>query len=149
MKKVILIILVFVFADNINGQNCFKNFEDYYSSIDTTDRPVFRFVEKEPEIFNGEVVLETILQSQLFKNLQCCPIRVLIGFVVEPDSTLTNIHVCPRMLFCEEDIINKESKTFIQSLTELLGNIKSAPGILNEEKVAVAFLIPIHFECRR
>ena len=54
MKKTVIIILTFIgLANYANGQDCLKNFEDYYSSIDTTDRPVFRLVEKMPEIFGS------------------------------------------------------------------------------------------------
>lgn len=148
MKKIILILLIFGFANYANGQDCLKSFEDYYSSIDTTNRPVFKFVEKMPEISSGEFVLKMISQSQLFENLQCCPIRVWIGLVVEPDSTITNIKVCTKMIFCEDNIIDTESKMFNHRVTELLNEIKSAPGELNGEKVASTCIIPIHFDCR-
>jgi len=135
-------------ANYASGQDCLKSIEDYYFSIDTTYRPVFKFVEKMPEILSGEFFMKMTNQSQLFDSLQCCPIRVRIGLVVEPDSTLTNIQVCTEMMFCDENIIDKESKKFNQRIVKLFSNMKSAPGELNGKKVAVTCIIPIHFECR-
>jgi len=150
MRKIVIIVLIFIgLANYANGQDCFKKNEDYYLSIDTTDRPVFRFVEKMPEILNREFIMKTLpFQSQLFDSLQCCPIRVWIGFVVETDSTLTNIQVCTKMMFCDEELIVMETEKFNNRMIELLSNVKSISGELNGEKVAVACIIPIHFECR-
>ena len=69
-KKIVIIILTFIeFASYTNGQDCFKT--DYYSSIDTTNRPVFQFVEKMPEILNGEFIRKILpCQSQLFDSVQ-------------------------------------------------------------------------------
>jgi len=150
MKKSILIILTFIgLANYANGQDCFKFYEDYYSSIDTTYRPVFKFVEKMPEILDEKFIMKMIPQLQLFDNLQCCPFKVWIGLVVEPDSTLTNIQICTKMMFCDDNIIEAEAKKFNQRITKLLSNIKSAPGELNGKKVAVTGMLPIHFECRK
>ena len=150
MKKTIIIILTFIiFVHYANGQDCLK--KDFYSSIDTTNRPVFKFVEKMPEILNGKFFMKTINQSQLFDSLQCCPFKVWIGLVVETDSTLTNIQVCTKMIFCkdeDDEFIATETKKFNNKMTELLSNIKSIPGELNGEKVAVFCLIPIHLDCR-
>ena len=149
MKKVTFIILTFIgLAYNANGQNCFEFAKQYYLSIDTTHRPIFRAVEKYPEILNGELIANMTRQSQLFDSLQCCPIRVWVGLVVEPDSTLTNIQVCTKMMLCDDEIIVDESKKFNNRVTELLSNLKSIPGELNGKKVAVACVIPIHFECK-
>jgi len=149
MRKGILIILTLIGLVNyVNGQDCLKEIENYYSSIDTTNRPVFRTVEKIPEILNGEFFMKLINQSQLFDSLQCCPIKMRIRFVVEPDSTLSNIQVCTKMMFCNDESIAVESRKFNDRLTELLSNIKSASGELNGKKVAVACTVPIHFECR-
>jgi len=149
MKKSILIILIFIGLENYaNGQDCLKSFEDYYSSIDTTDRPVFKFVEKMPEILDGKLIIKIINQTPLLDSLQCCPIKVWIGLVVESDSTLTNIQVCTKMMFCDENIFDKESEKFNHRITKLFSNIKSTPGELNGKKVAVTCIIPIHFECR-
>jgi len=150
MKKIVIILLTFIgLANYANGQDCLKSFEDYYSSIDTTDRPVFRFTGKMPEILNGELIMKILpFQSQLFDSLQCCPIRVWIGLVVETDSTLTNIQVCTKMMFCDDKIITMDTEKFNHRMTELLSNVKSAAGELNGEKVATACIIPVHFECR-
>ena len=149
MKKSILIILTFIgLANYTNGQNCLKFYENYYSSIDTTDRPVFKFAEKMPEILNGEYIMKTAHQSQLFDSLQCCPIKVWIGLVVESDSTLTNIQVCTKMMFCDDNVINVEAEKFNQRIARILDDIKSAPAELNGKKVAITCIIPIHFECR-
>ena len=149
MKKSIVIILTFIWLANYaNGQDCLKFHEEYYSFIDTTDRPVFKFAEKMPEILNGEFFMKTARQSQLFDSLQCCPIRVWIGLVVEADSTLTNIQVCTKMMFCDDNVIDVETEKFNQRIARILGGIKSAPAELNGEKVAVTGIIPIHFECR-
>ncbi|MCL2598200.1 MAG: hypothetical protein FWD66_11255 [Paludibacter sp.] len=83
MKKFLILLLIIGFANYAIGQDCFKSLEDYYSSIDKTDRPVFKFVEKMPEISDGKLIMKMIWQSQLFDSLQCCPIRVWIGLVVE------------------------------------------------------------------
>jgi hypothetical protein len=149
MKKKILIILTLIgFVNYANGQDCFKFHEDYYSSIDTTDRPVFKFAEKMPEIFGGEFIMKIIPQWQLFDSLQCCPFKVWIGLVVESDSTITNIQVCTKMMFCDDNIIEIETKKFNQKIAELLSNVKSSPAELNGEKVALTCILPIHFGCR-
>ena len=132
MKKSVLIILTFIgLANYANGQDCFKSFDDYYSSIDTTYRPVFKFVEKMPEILNGNFVMKMINQSPLLDSLQCCPVKVRIGFVVELDSTLTNIQVCTKMMFCDDNLIDEETQKFNHRITKLLSKIKSVPGELN------------------
>ena len=133
---------------NANGQDCLENIEQYYLSIDTTHRPVFKVVEKHPEILNGKFVMKMTHQSQLFDSLQCCPIKVWIGLVVEPDSILTNIQVCTNMMLCDDEVVVEESEKFNNRITELLSNVKSIPGELNGKKVAVACILPIHFECR-
>jgi len=148
IKRFLLILTLIGLVNYANGQDCLKEIENYYSSIDTTNRPVFKFVEVMPEILNGVSFIKVINQSQLFDSLQCCPIKVRIGFVVEPDSTLTNIKVCTKMMFCNDENIAVESKKFNDRLTELLSKIKSAAGELNGKKVAVACTVPIYFECR-
>lgn len=152
MKRIIFIILLFTgLANNANGQDCSKKFEQYYLSIDTTFRPVFKFVEKRPEILNnrGGLMLEKLFAAQLFDDLQCCPIKVWISLVVEPDSTLTNIQICTKMMFCDDETISAESEKFNNRMTELLSKTKSIPGELNGKKVAVAGIIPVHFECKK
>jgi len=150
MRKSILIILTLIgLANYAKGQDCLKSFDDYYSSIDTSDRPVFKFAEKMPEIFDGEFIMKMIRQWQLFDSLHCCPFKVWIGLVVESDSTLTNIQVCTKMMFCDDNIIEVETKKFNQKIKKILCNIKSSPAELNGEKVAVTFILPIHFECEK
>ena len=149
MKKNILIILTFIgLANYAKGQDCLKSFEDYYLSIDTTYRPVFKFVEKMPEISDGKLVMKIISQTPLLDSLQCCPIKVWIGLVVEPDSTLTNIRVCTKMMFCDDSLTDEEAQKFNCRIAKLLHEIKSAPGELNGEKVAVTCILPIHFDCQ-
>jgi hypothetical protein len=151
VKKSILIILTFIgLANYANGQNCLDGFlEDYYLSIDTTDRPIFKFAEKMPEIFDIEKFAKTTHQWQLFdSSLLCCPFRVHIGFVVETDSTLSNIRVCTKMMFCDDEIIAAQSEMFNNRITELLRNVKSIPGESMGKKVAVVCRFPIHFDCQ-
>jgi len=152
MKKKFFIILTFIgLANYANGQDCSKSFEDYYSSIDTTDRPVFKSVEKKPEISDGKFfakMLQSQLFDSLFNSLQCCPLKVWIRLVVEADGTLTNIQVCTKMMFCDDNIIDIETEKFNNRITNLFNNIKSAPGELNGRKVAVTCTLPVHFDCR-
>jgi hypothetical protein len=151
VKKTVIIILTFIgLANYANGQDCLNSIEQYYLSIDTTFRPVFKSVEKYPEILNNrDFLMKTGRQSQLFDSLQCCPVKVQIRFVVESDSTLTNIQVCTKMMFCDDEIIATETDKFNNRMTELLSNVKSIPGELNGKKVAVVCIVPIHFECNR
>ena len=46
------------------------------------------------------------------------------------------------------NIVEIESEKFNNRIIELFRNIKSIPGELNEEKIAVACMITVHFDCR-
>ncbi len=146
MRDVLIIILFFSVINIANGQDCLHEIKDYYSSIDTTERPVFRIAAEMPEIMKPEVFME-ILGYQVFDSLKCCPIRVWCCFVVEPDSSLTNIKVCTKMMFCDNKIINSETEKFNDKVIQQLNNRKSKPGKHNGKNVAVACVMPIRYEC--
>lgn len=129
------------------GQDCMK-IEDYISTIDTSDRQICLFAEVMPEIMtSNKIISQLSFNKNLMDSLQCCPLYVNLYFVVEIDSTLSNINVCSKMTFCNDSVINSESEMFNKKIKQILSKTKSAPGKHNGEDVAIPVITPIHYEC--
>jgi hypothetical protein len=95
-------------------------------------------VDSMPEVIKNGNILSIMRDNILEIKSSCCPIYIWHGFVIEADSTLTNIMVCPQLEFCNETVdLVKENQLF---QSELLTNLK-------KQKVAVMSYDRIHFEC--
>jgi len=141
----ILTLLIFGFA---NGQDCKFKFDDYCSDMDTTLRPVYIVVDSMPELSKNGNILKFMRENVMDIKSSCCPIYVWYGFIIEPDSSLTNIKVCPQLEFCADSVeYETEVKAFTDRLITNLENKKVVPGHHNKEKVAVVMYGRIHFEC--
>jgi len=150
MKKISIIIFLSAFSYlNVVGQECKENIINYFDSLDTTKREVYLVVDKRPEILENNELGRLIMQSEVFNGLNCCPFKVYIGLVIEPDSSISNIQICTKMMFCSEETdIESETVKFNDRLEKFIKNIKSSPGLKNGEKVAVSVIIPIHLDCQ-
>jgi hypothetical protein len=147
MKAIVTILAILIF-ELANGQDCRFKFDDYWSKIDTTLRPVYIMVDSMPEVIKNGNILSFMRDNILEIKSSCCPIYIWYGFVIEADSTLTNIMVCPQLEFCNDTVdLVKENQLFQSELLTNLKKQKVAPGFLKKEKVAVMSYGRIHFEC--
>ncbi|HAN76950.1 MAG TPA: hypothetical protein DCQ31_03830 [Bacteroidales bacterium] len=145
MRKLLLFnLLFFMFIGTVIAQDCKTEYQDYVEKL-RLDNSIF---------FNSTMELN---QSQTFaKNIidsikpTACPFKIKIAFVIELDSSLSNIFVCAKMncfnsacdeaiekLKFESDILN-----YFKSLKLKQGTYDD--GILIRSHVA----IPLHFECQ-
>lgn len=145
MKKALVFTFCFFLFHLVNGQVC-KEIANYYESIDTTNRPVYLVVEKMPEILESTNLMKLFQDSEILKGLECRPIKVWFAFIIETDSSLTNIEVCANMLECNDSLLQSETAILNERVKSLLKNTKSNSGILNGEKVAVACTSYIRYE---
>ena len=80
--------------------------DDYFSSIDTSNRPVYLCVDSMPELTKMNNFLFFIRENLTNVDNDCCPFYIWIGLVIEPDSTISNIFVCPELDCGNIDSIN-------------------------------------------
>jgi len=146
MRKILLFFLCFSLFHFANGQIC-NEIKNYYESIDTTERPVYLVEDKMPEILETMNLMNLFKDSEILKELECCPIKIWFAYTVETDSTLSNIKACARMINCNDSTMLRETILLNDRVENLLRNTKSNPGILNGEKVAVCLISYIHYEC--
>lgn len=128
--------------------DCITEFKEYKNTIDTTKRPVYSFVETMPELAETNNIMEFFRRNiNVADSSSCFPIYVYYGFVVEKDSTISNVMICPELRFCN-DTLGQEilRQKLIVNLTTQLLKQKSSVGILNGEKVAVYSQGRIHFD---
>lgn len=146
-KQLVIFFLCFFSIQFVIGQECKDKITNYYESLDTTVRPVYLVVDQMPELFESTYFMKLLYDNEILKGLNCCPVKVWFSFVVEQDGSITNIEICPRMVDCDERLQQKETIIFKERLENLLKQTKTTSGILNGEKVAVACISNIHFEC--
>lgn len=114
---------------------------DYRSSINTSTRPVYLLycVDSIPNALKDVNLTRLISKNLLLpENSNCFPTKIYYGFIVEADCSISNIWVCPKLMFCEN---MTDEKTFREKLIEYMKNmlhqIKTTPAILNGQKVAI------------
>jgi hypothetical protein len=125
IKTALFLILAVLFITSLPGQDCRYEVSKYFSRLDTSERPVYQFVDEMPGILNNDIFMKLLSSdSGLLKDIKCCPLRVWINFVVEPDSSLTNIVVCTKMEFCNDSIAINESRMFNNRIKDLLKSLR-------------------------
>jgi len=148
MRAIVTILTILIF-ELANGQDCRFDFKDYHQNIDTTKRPVYFTVDSMPDLMSTGKLLRFMTEKIHSIDNNCCPIYVWYGFVIEPDSTLSNIATCPQFYFCNDSIdLVLETEYFNKKLKDKLMNCKVKPGLQNGKRVAVSTVGRIHFECR-
>lgn len=118
---------------------------------DTLVRPVYYVVDEMPKLNNGKKI-ETYLMSQSLTtdNFPCCAFKAYIGFVIEPDSSISNRLVYVKAVNCEYGLVyeGKEVEDMKSKFIRILDSFPTiVPGKLNGETVAVKYTIPVHVDC--
>lgn len=128
--------------------NCLTSSIEYHNTIDTTKRIVYLFVETMPELTESNTIMKFFRNNLIINDSSSCfPLYIYYGFVIEKDSTISNVMICPELYFCNETTsMEKIKKELIEWLTTKLLQQKSSVGILNGEKVAVYTYGRIHLD---
>lgn len=147
--RIILIITGVILSSNCFCQlDCKMTLKDYKNTIDTSQRPVYLFVDSMPNILSSNNIANFFTDKiQVIDSSKCFPLYIYYGFVVEKDSSISNVFICPQLDFCEDyDNLEIEQQKMIDCLTKELLKVKTKPGQLNKEKVAVYTVGRIHFD---
>lgn len=149
MKFILLVILVLplgLLAQNKAAIDSVMN----YGLGDTTLRKVYFIAEEMPKLINEKTIVSYLMNQSLATDT-CCAFRAYIGFVVEPDSSITNKMVHVHAVNCKEqglvyhgsEVIEIESLIF-----KILEEIPPVvPGKIDNKNVAVKISFPVHVDC--
>mgnify|MGYP002744992168 CR=1 FL=1 len=133
-----LVLLVIVFAPaGANAQN--KKVEKAQTHMDTTtDDKVYEVCEQMPTYEGGDAALLKYLRENLKlpeedkeRGMQG---RMVVGFVVEKDGSLTNVKV----LRAVDRALDAEALRVVKGMPKWI------PGRQNKQRVRVRYLLPIH-----
>lgn len=117
---------------------------------DTTLRKVYFLAEQMPKLVNGKPI-ESYFLSQSLATDSCCAFKAHIGFVVEPDSSITNKMVYVGAVNCKEQglVYNGQEISLMESkIFEVLSNMPAiVPGQIDNKNVAVKMSFPVHVDC--
>lgn len=152
MKKILIVLIGLVLNDYCYCQvDCITILKNYPNTIDTTSRPVYRLVDNMPEILtDSNLSLFFAERIHIINGSKCFPIYVSYGFVVEADSSISNIMICPTLMFCDDNVkIDILENEYIKQLTDEVQKIKTSAGSLNGKKVAVYAIGRMHFDPQR
>jgi hypothetical protein len=147
MRSILTILIALIFCDCSYCQvDCKTILKNYSNTIDTSKRPVYRVVDKMPDIMTDSKLLEYFAKRiDLVDSSKCFPIYISYGFVVEADSSISNIMICPTLMFCDEnEKIDLVEQKYIKQLSGEIQNIKTSAGSLNGKNVAVFTIGSIH-----
>ncbi len=145
MLKCYITIILAIFCKVSFSQDC-RVFYQVYEEQLLKDKTILRVAGEAPEIFEYSRFLMDVVASL---KLEACPFKVYTAFVIEPDSSLSNIFVCSRMM-CMNDSCNEERAklNFEKDLKTALVKSK-LPPVKHQGKVVRYFMvIPAHYECR-
>jgi len=147
--KIITTLLVIWFPTLINAQECKGFLNNYYNSLDTTERKVYLIVDEMPSFFDdNQNILKVFSDCIDFKEIKCCTNFIWYAFVIENNGAITNIQVCPTFWDCENEIdIEISKKSVIERYTKVISEIKTTSGKLNNNPVAIAHISRVHYEC--
>lgn len=127
LKKTLILVGIMLFTLSASAQTS------------NTDTKVYEIVEDMPEFPGGN----NGLMQYLGNNVKYPVVaqdngiqgRVIVGFVVEPDGTLSNVHV----LHSVDPSLDKEAMRVVKRMP------KWKPGKLNGKAVRVQYLVPCVF----
>lgn len=110
-------------------------------SLSYDDR-VFAVVEQMPSFPGGQ----SAMMQYLATNMKCPKTveengiqgRVIVGFIVEKDGTITDVHTVRGV----ESALDKEAERIIKAMP------KWTPGKQKGKPVRVSYFVPISFHCR-
>jgi hypothetical protein len=149
MKRVIFYLLflpISLFGQNKTVIDSVMNF----GLGDTTMRKVYFVAEEMPKLLN-EKPIASYLMSQSLTIDSCCAFRAYIGFIVEPDSTISNKMVYVHAVNCKEQglVYNGQEISLMESrIFEILSNMPAIiPGKIDNKNVAVKMSFPVHVDC--
>lgn len=121
-----------------------------FSLGDTTLRKVYFVAEEMPKLLNDKPIA-SYLMSQSLTIDSYCAFRAYIGFVVEPDSTITNKMVYVHAVNCKEQGLvyaGQEISMMESMIFEILSNMPTiVPGKIDNKNVAVKMSFPVHIDC--
>jgi len=132
-----LLLLLFLFLTG----NAFAQFitPDSTKATDTTQKKVYRFVERMPQFPGGEPEMMKYLSSHIWYSVEArkkgIEGRVVIQFLIENNGSLSNIKVIKSLDRSLDDIA-------VQAISNMP---KWTPGIHNGNPVRVSFNVPIDF----
>lgn len=117
---------------------------------DTTLRKVYFVAEQMPKLINGRPV-ESYFLSQSLATDSCCAFKAHIGFVVEPDSSITNKMVYVHAVNCKEQglVYNGQEIIAMEArIMDILNNMPIIiPGKIDNKNIAVKLSFPVHVDC--
>jgi hypothetical protein len=146
--KTLLSLILLLLIESIQAQDCKDSIKNYSSYIDLTKRNVVLFADERPGIFKDNSLPDLINREINLDDIKCCPMYIWFAFIVETDSTLSNIVVCPQFAFCDStELISREGILLKDRFRKLFSGIKTAPGLLNGHPIAVEHYSKIHYEC--
>lgn len=145
----VTLIIIFMIISNIGypQSDCSTELKSYKSKIDSSIKPEY-LVDSIPEFLYPKNQMKFFKNKfHTIKNGESWPLYIYYGFVIKLDGTISNVFVCPHLIFCDDKIIlEKERKKYIEILTSELLKIKTNPSVLNGENVAVYKVGRIHFD---
>jgi len=116
--------------------------------LDTLTRPVYLDVDKRPERMESLEVMRIFLENNILEGLTCCAKKAWIVFVVEADSSLSNIQVCSEIgKKSAKTNIEKETNIFNARVKDIFVEIKLSPAMKDGKMVAHPELLEIDLEC--
>jgi hypothetical protein len=145
MKNLIFCILILSVQIQVFSQECYDEYKNYELRLQK-NKSINYFVDEMPEITQNISFAKGLLDAI---QLTACPFKVQVAFVIEPDSSLSNIFVCAKMM-CMTDTCNENSakNKFENDLKNKLKSSKFKPGKHNGKLVPVLVSFPIHYECQ-
>ncbi|SDD20730.1 hypothetical protein [Williamwhitmania taraxaci] len=149
MRSVLIVLIGLFFCEYCYCQiDCKIVLKNYPNTIDTSKRPVYLFVENMPDIVTGSKLMDFFAKKvHLVESSKCFPIYIFYGFVVEADCSISNVMICPTLMFCDDnEKIDLIEQKYIKQLTSEVIKIKTDAGLLNGKKVAVYTFGRIHFD---
>lgn len=148
MRILAIFILLYLNFTCFCQNECVANLKEYKNTIDTTKRTVYSFVETMPELTEIDNIMEFFHENMnIADSSSCFPLYIYYGFVVEIDSSISNVMICPELRFCDDTLAQEIFKQkLIEKLTTELLKQKSSVGILNGKKVAVFTIGRMHLD---
>src|SRR5690554_1855211 len=136
MRILAIFILLYLNFTCFCQNECVANLKEYKNTIDTTKRTVYSFVETMPELTEIDNIMEFFHENMnIADSSSCFPLYIYYGFVVEIDSSISNVMICPELRFYDDTLAQEIFKQkLIEKLTTELLKQKSSVGILNGKK---------------
>ena len=149
MKHVIFYLLflpISLFGQNKSAIDSVMNF----GLGDTTLRKVYFVAEEMPKLLNEKPIVSYFMSQSLTAD-SCCAFKAYIGFIVEPDSSITNEMVYVHAVNCKVQGLvysGREISLMKSRIFEILSNMPAIiPGKIDNKNVAVKMSFPVHVDC--